>query len=647
MMDILAPVDLPVSTLAMLLLLGPVVVIWALMEVAVKRENREVSPTIMMALRGTSIMTAVLFLCYFCENYFPFDHAEKVENPMMYWGTFAVLMIVSLCTMRKTSSNDFLCREQTEEWKGWMQFLFLAYHYWKMEGAYNDIRVYITCYLWMTGFGNFSFFYVKGDFSLLRVMQMLFRINFFVFFLCMTMNNVYIVYYICPLHSAYFLVSYATMGIWSKVNHSQMGAAAKVLVCSGLLYVVYDGVPQIFHLFFAWLGTESTGNGIGSHGVEWEWYFRTFLDHFSTAWGMVFALNMPFLAEWFKQVESFSARQEWAIKLPVLGAMVAAFVVWFVNVYSQVKSDYNALHCYYSIVPLLAFLFLRNISATARSYYLHALHWFGAISLESYILQYHIWLAANAGMLLNIVPGYPILTYIIATCLHVFCAYQIFQVTNNLRTVIMPNDLGLALRNSAGIMGACLLCVCTSVVILQTGLPFLFMLMIVAGVSLRGASMLLADEDEKGETVAWWSAEQAKSYTVQYGIVAAVSSLAVLVGPRLLVNPVSATSFLEMVSWSSRHPNMELMASNMQGNLMAFDVGSLAQPWHGLFALSLIVVCVVFNDPFFGLCRLSLAASAPEGRKTISWEQAYGPLLHSLGVGTQDPERAENAPLVQ
>merc|ERR1719453_2079731 len=132
------------------------------------------------------------------------------------------------------------------------------------------------------------------------------------------MNNPYIMYYICPLHTFYFLVTYTTMGIWSKVNHDQYGPCVKLAVCAVLLYLVYDLLPQTFHYAFGWLGTEPTGASIGSHGVEWEWYFRSFLDHFSTIWGMVFALNMPFLAEWFKQVEGFAQKQEWIIKSQVV-----------------------------------------------------------------------------------------------------------------------------------------------------------------------------------------------------------------------------------------------------------------------------------------------------------------------------------------
>jgi hypothetical protein len=63
--------------------------------------------------------------------------------------------------IQQGKSTDILNRDQTEEWKGWMQFMFLMYHYYHAEEVYNAIRIMITCYVWMTGFGNFSFFYIK------------------------------------------------------------------------------------------------------------------------------------------------------------------------------------------------------------------------------------------------------------------------------------------------------------------------------------------------------------------------------------------------------------------------------------------------------------------------------------------------------
>ena len=43
------------------------------------------------------------------------------------------------------SCNDVLNRDQTEEWKGWMQFVFLIYHYYHADEVYNSIRIMITC----------------------------------------------------------------------------------------------------------------------------------------------------------------------------------------------------------------------------------------------------------------------------------------------------------------------------------------------------------------------------------------------------------------------------------------------------------------------------------------------------------------------
>ena len=62
-------------------------------------------------------------------------------------------------------------------------------------------RRYIAAYVWMTGFGNFSYYYVKKDFTAVRFTQMMWRLNFFVGFVCLTMNNEYMLYYICPMHT--------------------------------------------------------------------------------------------------------------------------------------------------------------------------------------------------------------------------------------------------------------------------------------------------------------------------------------------------------------------------------------------------------------------------------------------------------------
>lgn len=47
----------------------------------------------------------------------------------MFWCMAVMLLVASVLNVRKSKGGDVLNREQTEEWKGWMQFMFLNYHY--------------------------------------------------------------------------------------------------------------------------------------------------------------------------------------------------------------------------------------------------------------------------------------------------------------------------------------------------------------------------------------------------------------------------------------------------------------------------------------------------------------------------------------
>jgi len=195
---------------------------------------------------------------------------------------------------------------------GWMQFMFLYYHYYHAEETYNAIRIMITCYVWMTGFGNFSFFYMKSDYSAVRVIQMLWRLNFLVTFLALTCNNTYILYYICPLHTFFFLMVYCVMRTFSSLNHSKYKLRVKLLAVAFAIFLVWDCDTPLFSTFHFFLKQTPTIGATG--GQLWEWYFRTTLDHWSTFLGMIFAANYPITALWMKKCEELPFKQQWALK---------------------------------------------------------------------------------------------------------------------------------------------------------------------------------------------------------------------------------------------------------------------------------------------------------------------------------------------
>jgi N-acetylneuraminate 9-O-acetyltransferase len=243
-------------------------------------------------------LSLIMALTYVCEKHWYAPHSGKSYSRDLFLFILLCFFAYAYYTIKPIKDLSLLGREQTEEWKGWMQFIFLLYHYFHAEEVYNSVRVMITCYVWMTGFGNFSFFYIKKDFGWLRLVQMLWRLNFTVLLLMWTHNNTWILYYICPMHTFYFLMVYAAMAVLNQYNHTKWAIRGKIFALGIIIYIVWDVNPNnLFDFLFAWLGTEKV---IGANsGSVWEYYFRTSLDHWSSYLGMIFALNFPLCEQYF------------------------------------------------------------------------------------------------------------------------------------------------------------------------------------------------------------------------------------------------------------------------------------------------------------------------------------------------------------
>ena len=58
--------------------------------------------------------------------------------------------------------------------------------------------------------------------------QVVFRFNFLVLLLCLTMNRPYQFYYFVPLVSFWFLVVYAVLGVWPRVDSKRAESEQKL-----------------------------------------------------------------------------------------------------------------------------------------------------------------------------------------------------------------------------------------------------------------------------------------------------------------------------------------------------------------------------------------------------------------------------------
>ena len=98
-------------------------------------------------------------------------------------------------------------------------------------------------------------------------------------------------------------------------------------------------------------------------------------------------------------------------------------------------------------MQIVAFLLLRNISGVLRTQYSRFFAWFGQISLELFVIQYHIWLAADTYGVLVLLPGFPVANILLTSFIFVCAAHEMHSITNALVPYVVPEDWKYTLRN--------------------------------------------------------------------------------------------------------------------------------------------------------------------------------------------------------
>ncbi|KAF4635344.1 hypothetical protein G7Y89_g2769 [Cudoniella acicularis] len=386
-------------------------------------------PRLSSLLPPTNVLAAlitfalVMCFCFYADRTQIFEKSQKHFQTHEFLSACVIIAIGGIFTAKrnktsvtddpKTSTSvedDFMPRDQTDEWKGWMQFFILIYHYThgsKILPIYKVVRLLVSSYLFLTGFSHTLYLLEREDYSLQRVVRVLLRLNLLSCALPFMMGTDYLFYHFASLASFWFLVIYTTLKFGSGRNDNLVFVMGKIFL-STTVTTAFTKMPGVLEFVSALLWY--------IFRISWnmkEWRFRAFLDMYIVYVGMITAVLFDRSRKLRSGFVSPKTNIDKVIMLIITHYRIFQVVIvsssiavlpgfWLLSSIHTKKEDFNWWHPYISFVPILAFIILRNSHNLLREYHSGLFAWLGRFSLETYVLQYHIWLAGDTKGLLRL-----------------------------------------------------------------------------------------------------------------------------------------------------------------------------------------------------------------------------------------------------
>lgn len=361
-----------------------------------------------------------------------------------------------------TSLADVLNIHQSLEWKGLLSAGFLLFQLTDavtynsdVNLIYNVSQVGASCFVFMTGFGHAMYFYTRNSYRVGRILQVLFRLNFTAFLLCATMSRPYILYYVCPLHTMAFAMTFAAMKANQVANYSKYGLRLKLLALAAFVYCLWDFDTGLFDALFSPFFTRAPLTEILPDGALWSWYYHSHMHHWISFVGIIYAINYPITTLLLEKMESLSDQMLALAKSTVAGSLLIALALWTYGPFSTAKLAFDSTHSYFAFLPVLSYVYFRNMTPFLREHHLRMLKTLGKFSLETYLFHHYFFLTNDGLSALTLVPGYPKCNAIVSLILLLAVASTVNNLTAILCGMMFPSDDDKKCIRSLMMLGTC------------------------------------------------------------------------------------------------------------------------------------------------------------------------------------------------
>ena len=222
------------------------------------------------------------------------------------------------------------------------------------------------------------------------------RINYFPMLLSFATGTPMHDYYVVPLHTAGFFMTMATCYVAfqfkSRLGWERHRANVMAIMLSLLVHVLFyePQMCQVLNIFSK------------------EYYVRFRMDKYSAWVGILSGFFWTNFSDYMQWAYGGGNGDRWLplILQRVLGlTLLGAWYHFFGYIPNAQKTHYNAIHPYIFWLPVAGWLMIRNSSKFLTEIHSAVLEFFGQITLETYVLQFHLLMCQKVQHIPIVLPG--------------------------------------------------------------------------------------------------------------------------------------------------------------------------------------------------------------------------------------------------